>query len=86
MPDPDALPTRLAVVLRFEARHAGWVDAALEPAVRQAFGIGLLRYRQRLHAAVKHPAAEAFDAATVRRLRRLLEARTRRLHPIRRGA
>ena len=73
----DHLPDDLAAVLRFEARHAGVPDERLVDLVRQAFGIDLIRYRQRLYAAVTHPAAEALEPATVRRLRRIV-ARHRR--------
>lgn len=68
-----------AAMLRFAARHAGTQGTALEIAVYEAFGLGLVGYFQQLHRLVQLPAAEAADPITVRRYRRIAAARTRRV-------
>lgn len=70
----EPMPRDLEAVLRFEARNAGKTDAMLGPLVRMAFGCSLIRYRQRLLRAIRHPKALEVDAQTVRRLERLLAA------------
>lgn len=75
----EEFPRHLAAVLRFEARHAATPEPQLKAAVAQAFGLSLLRYRQRLALAVKTPGAEAIEPATVRRLKAvLIRSRQRR--------
>lgn len=69
------LTRRQEVLLRFAARHADTQGAALEVAVFEAFGLGLVQYLQQLYQLVQLPAAEATDPITVRRLRRLAAAR-----------
>lgn len=74
------LTRRDVALLRFSARHAlagtDWHVHRL--AVWEAFGVGVLRYRQQLVALIRHPAAEAAEPAEVRRLRRLLDRRATR--------
>ncbi|SDG95943.1 DUF3263 domain-containing protein [Klenkia brasiliensis] len=85
VPDAGPLTRRQHALLRFSARHAlagtGYDRQRL--AIWEAFGIGVLRYRQQLMAAVRHPGAEAAEPAEVRRLRRLLDRRAHRggVHP-----
>lgn len=75
------LPAELVAVLRFEARTANLDEDRRTELVRQAFGLSLIRYRQRLVRALAHPGAEAVEPVTVHRLRRLLEQRRgRRQH------
>ena len=84
MAGADPLPRELAAVIRFEARHAGLTEDQRVPLVRQAFGLNLLGYRQRLYRAVNHPAARSVEPSTVDRLLAVLEQRrqlTRRHRP-----
>lgn len=63
-------------VLDFERECPFWRwQGAKENAVRERFGVSLTRYVQRVNALLSDPAAEAYDAQTVRRLRRLRERR-----------
>lgn len=79
-------PRDLAAVLRFSAHYANATEDALRPAVRQAFGCDLIRYRQRLVRAVQTPGAEAVAPTEVNRLRRILEDAATRRHRSRVGA
>ena len=83
---PPRLPDELVAVLRFEAAHVHVTEDVRAALVRQAFGLSLTRYRQRLARAVAAPGAEAVEPATVRRLRAAAERRTRRLSRRPRGA
>lgn len=74
----DEFPRHLTAVLRFEAAHANSPEPVLRDAVSQAFGLSLLRYRQRLLIAVTTPGAEAVEPATVRRLRGVILRRQAR--------
>ncbi|ADG97662.1 conserved hypothetical protein [Segniliparus rotundus DSM 44985] len=66
-PDPASL-------LAFE--RAWWRRAAnKDAAVREAFGLGPIRYYQLLNQALDDPAAVAAHPQTANRLRRLREAR-----------
>ena len=63
-------------LLEFE--RARWKYAgAKEQAVRDQFGISYVRYWQQLNALIDRPEAMAADPLTVKRLRRLREARGR---------
>lgn len=81
MTDAERLPDHLVAVLRFEARHEAVNDDTRTALVRQAFGLSLVRYRQRLIAAVEHPGAPAVEPALVARLRAVL-ADGRRRHTV----
>ena len=76
----DALATltdRQRAILDFEKqwwKHAG----AKEQAIRDRFELSPTRYYQLLNALLDDPAAMAYDAVTVGRLRRVRAARTRR--------
>lgn len=76
------MPDRLVAVLRFEARHQAVNDDTRTALVRQAFGCSLLRYRQRLLAAIEHPGALTVEPQLVAHLREVLSARHAR-HTIR---
>lgn len=67
-------------LLRFSARHAlaGSGFEAQRLGIWEAFGVGVLRYRQQLMGAVRHPDALAAEPAEVRRLHRLLDRRAHR--------
>lgn len=78
----EPLPANQMAVLEFErltatemerrwARYPGERDQA----IRAWFGINSTTYFQRLNRILDLPAAEVYDPATVRRLRRLREAR-----------
>ena len=80
-PEGDAKPElteRGRAILVFERqwwKHAG----AKEQAIRDTFGLSATRYYQLLNGLLDDPAALAFDAVLVGRLRRLRASRTR--HP-----
>ena len=59
-------------------REAWSLTVAKERAVRERFGISLTRYHQLLTRILDEPAALAYDPMTVRRLRRVRDARRRR--------
>lgn len=68
------LTDRQKAILDFERRwwkYAGAKDAA----IRETFDVSPTRYYQELGAVLEDPAALEVDAATVRRLVRLREAR-----------
>jgi len=81
MTAPRPLTRRQHALLRFSARHGGRGThvTAMALLVWEAFGLGLLPYRQELAAAVRHPDAEAAEPTEVRRLRRLRDRRPRRV-------
>ena len=61
-------------ILEFERMH--WRHRGRKgTAVLTIFGMSWVRYVQVLHAILDQPAAEVYDPVTVRRLRRLREAR-----------
>mgnify|MGYP000868021650 CR=1 FL=1 len=61
-------------ILEFERMH--WRHRGLkDTAVLTIFGLSWVRYVQVLHAILDQPAAEVYDPVTVRRLRRLRDAR-----------
>ena len=63
-------------ILDFEAAASWWKYAgAKEQAIRERFDLSPTRYYQRLVRLLDDPEAEAYDAMTVRRLRRLSAAR-----------
>lgn len=75
-PDSDGLSARDRRMLDFERqwwRYAG----AKEQAIRDLFGMSATHYYQVLNALLDSPAALAADPVTVRRLRRLRDARLR---------
>lgn len=83
MTTAESLPLELVAVLRFEARHQHINDDTRTTLVRQAFGLSLARYRQRLIRAVEHPAAPAVEAELVAHLREVLATgRRRRRHTV----
>jgi hypothetical protein len=70
----DELTERDTEILDFERtwwKYAGARDAA----IRARFGVSSVRHSQIVNALIDRPAAEAWDPATVRRLRRLRQAR-----------
>lgn len=71
------LTRREQALIRFCAQHANVRGEAYEVAVWGAFGIGMVRFGQLLNRLMWLPEAEAFDAVTVRRYRRVM-AGTRR--------
>ena len=65
-------------VLDFERGHQWWKYAgAKETAIRERFGWTAVRYFQVLDHVIDLPAALAYDAPTVNRLRRLRAGRAR---------
>lgn len=75
-PGSDGLSGRDRRMLDFERqwwRYAG----AKEQAIRDLFGMSATHYYQVLNALLDSPAALAADPVTVRRLRRLRDARLR---------
>lgn len=81
MTTAEGLPPGLVAVLRFEARHESINDDTRTVLVRQAFGLSLVRYRQRLIRAVETPGADLVEPALVARLRTVL-ADGRRRHTV----
>jgi hypothetical protein len=72
----DGLHDREREILAFERRwwkHAG----SKEQAIRDLFGMSSTRYYQILNALLDNPHALAYDAALVKRLRRLRATRSR---------
>lgn len=72
----DALSERDREILAFERqwwKHAG----AKEQAIRDTFGLSTTRYYRLLNALLDNPAALAYDALLVQRLRRLRATRSR---------
>ena len=59
-------------------REAWSLTAPKERAIRERFGISMTRYHQLLTRILDDPDALAYDPMTVRRLRRVREARRRR--------
>jgi hypothetical protein len=78
-PDPAApgLDERSRRILDLE-REAWQLSTSKERAVRERFGLSMTRYHQLLTRILDDPAAIAYDPMTVRRLRRVREARRRR--------
>ncbi len=75
------LAPELVAVLKFAGRHANLRDNELRPLVRQAFGLDLVRYRQRLYVAISTPGAEAVKPAVVHRCKDAIDRKRRRLTP-----
>jgi len=74
------LTEREQQILAFERqwwKHAG----AKEQAIRDGFGLSPTRYYQLLNGLLDNPAAMAYDAALVARLRRLRSTRARTRRP-----
>lgn len=61
-------------ILDFEQQHWKYAGAK-EAAIREQFGVSLTRHTQRLNALLDRPEALAYAPATVKRLRRLRDAR-----------
>ena len=59
-------------------REAWQLDVPKERAIRERFGCSSTRYHQMLTRILDDPAALAYDPMTVRRLRRVRQARRRR--------
>jgi hypothetical protein len=59
-------------------RESWRLTTSKERAVRERFGLSVTRYHQLLTRTLDDPAALAYDPMTVRRLRRVREARRRR--------
>lgn len=70
------LPEEYAAALDFERQWWKYAGAK-EGRIRDRFDMSATRFYQLLNAAIDHPAAEAYDALLVRRLRRLRAARQR---------
>lgn len=81
-PDLRPLTRRELAMLRFSARHAlaGTPWHQLRLATWEAFGLGVLHWRQQMTHLIRLPAAEAAEPAEVRRLRQHLQRRTDRRH------
>jgi hypothetical protein len=75
-PEEPALTERQRQILDFERKwwkHAG----AKEQAIRDTFDLSATRYYQLLNGLLDDPAALAYDAVLIGRLRRLRSARSR---------
>lgn len=69
-------------MLLFERDHTHWLfEGRREQAILDRFGMSREVYGLRLVRLVRRPEAEAFDAQTVRRLRRRLDARSQATLP-----
>lgn len=70
----EPLTDRDREMLAFE--HTPWrYSGAKEDAIRQRFGVSVTRYYRQLNTLIDNPAALAEDPVTVKRLRRLRDAR-----------
>jgi hypothetical protein len=72
-----ALDERARQIVDLE-REAWRLTVAKEREVRERFGFSMTRYHQLLTRILDDPAALAYDPMTIRRLRRVREARRRR--------
>jgi hypothetical protein len=70
----EALPELYAAALDFERQWWKYAGAK-EAKIREQFDLTTVRFYQLLNAAIDHPAADAYDALLVKRLRRLRDAR-----------
>lgn len=75
-PGADVLDDHQRAVLDFAARTYRY-PGARETDIRDTFGISQVRYEQILNALIDTDAALAYAPVTVKRLRRLREARAR---------
>lgn len=63
-------------ILDFERENSWWKYAGSKEAeIRERFGLSSTRYHQRLAQLIRDPEAEAYDAFTVRRLRKIVSRR-----------
>jgi len=76
-PGGDGLDERSRSILDLE-REAWRLTTSKERAIRERFGLSATRYHQLLTRILDDPASLAYDPMTVRRLRRVREARRRR--------
>lgn len=74
MPEPEPLTDRDRAILEFE-RLRWRYQGAKEGEALSRFGLSSTRYYQVLDRLLDHPGAEEYDAETVRRLRRIRDAR-----------
>lgn len=69
------LDARAREILAFESSQWFVYAGVKESRVRELFGVSMTRYYQELVAILNDPRAEAYDPLTVRRLRRVRDAR-----------